>query len=76
MTDIATLKLQQENLGLKVEILALRSRVNEMTIDVIRRGIAELDGAIKQAEAAQAAEAAKVEANPVEVKPGLNDPEE
>ena len=75
MTDIATLKLQQENLGLKVEILALRSRVNEMTINVIRAGIAELDSAVKKAEAEEAVSAAAAQAA-VEVKPGLNDPEE
>jgi hypothetical protein len=51
MTNIETLKLQQENLALKIEILGLRSRVNELTIGIVRAGLDEIGKQIAKAEA-------------------------
>lgn len=42
MTQIEALRLQQENLSLKIEVLTLRSRVNELAIDTIKRARMEL----------------------------------
>mgnify|MGYP000913899546 CR=1 FL=1 len=78
MTNLEVLKLRRENVGLQLEVLSLRSRVNDLASQIISEQAAALDAAIQAAtqEAQKAPDAPPVDlANQPDTKAGLTDPE-
>lgn len=59
--DINLLKLQRDNVALKIEVLNLRNQVNDLVADNLARAGQQLDAAITAMEKAEEAKQAEAE---------------